>query len=123
MDPRTAKTPLFATDGISWVGLFAGPLAWVLDEEVGYFLADWSCRSGHRWATYAVSAGALALAGVGAAVSWHEARQQRAAGNVENRPPARMRFLALAGLLLCLLFGLVVLVDLAAKFYFDPCQR
>ena len=50
MDPRTAKTPLFVTDGISWIGLIAGPLAWGLDEEISYFLAGWSCHAGQRWA-------------------------------------------------------------------------
>lgn len=123
MDPRTAKRPLFATDGTSWLGLFAGPLAWVLDEQVSYALAGWSCHAGHRWATYAVSAAALALA-VGGGLPLHRVwRQQRAAGYADNRAPARAGFLALGGLLLCLLFGLVVLLDTAAKFAFDPCQR
>ena len=56
MDPRTAKTPLFVTDGISWLGLIAGPLAWALDEEISYALAGWSCHSQHRLLTHFVSA-------------------------------------------------------------------
>jgi len=123
MDPRTAKTPLFATDGISWVGLFAGPLAWAVDEEASYFLAGWSCQAGHRWATHGVSAAALALTVIGALVSWREWRERNGAGDSDNLAPARARFLTLSGLLLCLLFGAVVLIDGVAKFYFDPCQR
>ena len=72
MDPRTAKTPLFVTDGISWIGLIAGPLAWVLDEEISYFLAGWSCHAGHRWATHAVSAAALLLIIAGSVLSWRD---------------------------------------------------
>ena len=123
MDRRTAKTPLFAIDGVSWVGLSAGPLAWVFDEQVSYFLAGWSCPAGHRWATYAVSAAALALTVAGMLLSRQDWGGQPSAGDADNRSAARARFLGFVGLLLCLLFGLVVLVDAAAKFAFDPCQR
>jgi len=123
MDSRTAKTPLFVTDGISWIGLIAGPLAWVLDEEISYFLAGWSCHAGHRWATHAVSAAALLLIIAGSVLSWRDWQRRGMAGDIDNRAPARARFLALGGFMLCLLFGLVVLADALAKFIFDPCQR
>jgi hypothetical protein len=123
MDPRTAKTPLFVTDGISWIGLLAGPIAWAVDEEISYFLAGWSCQTGHRWATHGVSAAALALIIAGTLLSWRDWQRREAAGTVDNRAAARARFLGLGGFMLCLLFGLVVLADSFAKFMFDPCQR
>jgi hypothetical protein len=122
-DPRTAKTPLFATDGVSWLGLSAGPLAWFFDQQASYYLAGWSCRAGHHWATCTVTAAAFALALSGAIMSWRDWQRQGDAGDTDNRCPARARFFALSALLLCSLFGLVVLLDLAAKLNFDPCQR
>src|SRR5438094_5069689 len=121
-DLRTAKTPLFATDGISWLGLVAGPLAWALDLEISYALAGWSCQAGHRLATHGVSAAALLLIIAGGVLSWRDWRRRATAGDIDNRPPDRARFLSLGGFLLCLLFGLVVLADALAKFMFDPCQ-
>jgi len=122
MDPRTAKTPLFVTDGISWLGLIAGPLAWALDEEISYALAGWSCQGQHRLLTHFVSAAALALILAGAMLSWRD-WHRREVGTADNQPPSRARFLSLGGFLLCLLFGLAVVFDTVAKFYFDPCQR
>lgn len=122
-DLRTAKTPLFATDGISWIGLVAGPLAWALDEEISYALAGWSCQAGYRLATHVVSAAALLLIVAGCVLSWRDWRRRTGASDANNRPPDRARFLSLGGFMLCLLFGLVVLADAFAKFMFDPCQR
>jgi hypothetical protein len=123
MDPRTAKTPLFVADGISWIGLLAGPFAWALDEEISYFLIGWSCHAGRHWPTHGVSAAALLLIIAGSLLSWRDWRQRAGAGDTDNRAAARARFLALSGFMLCLLFGLVVLADAFAKFMFDPCQR
>lgn len=122
-DPRTAKSPLFATDGIAWIGLFAGPLAWAADEEISYALAGWSCAHGHRLLTHAVSAAALLLILAGALLSWRDWRRRQDAPVDRNHPAGRAHFLALGGFLLNLLFGMAVVIDAAAKFYFDPCQR
>lgn len=122
-DSRTAKTPLFVTDGISWVGLFAGPLAWVLDEEISYSLTDWSCKGGPHWPTHVVSGLAIALILTGIALSGRDWRRRAVAGTSANAPPDRARFLAIGGFTLCLLFGMAVMIDTVAKFYFDPCQR
>jgi hypothetical protein len=123
MDPRTAKSPLFVTDGISWLGLIAGPLAWALDEEISYALADWSCHAQRPLLTHLISVAALALIIAGAFLSWRDWRSRGSVGTVQNEPPARARFLSLGGFALCLLFGLAVLFDTVAKFCFDPCQR
>jgi hypothetical protein len=123
MDPRTAKTPLFVTDGISWLGLVAGPLAWALDEEISYALADWSCHAQRPLLTYFVSVAALALIIAGAFLSWRDWQRRSNLGTADNEPSARARFLSLGGFALCLLFGMAVAIDAVAKFYFDPCQR
>lgn len=123
MDPRTAKTSLFSSDGISWIGLVAGPLAWSIDEYASYPIVGWSCQVQRPLVTHGVTVVALALIIAGALLSWRKWRQQGAAAMDQNRPPARLRFLSLGSLLLCLLFGLAVLIDTAAKFAFDPCQR
>jgi hypothetical protein len=115
--------PLFPTRGLSWAGLVAGPLAWFLDQQLSYSLTPWSCRTGHSSLTYAVSAVALLLALAGAVLSRQAWQRQASAGDTGKNSPARARFFGLCGLLLCLLFGLTVLLDLAAKLAFDACQR
>ena len=122
-DPRTAKSPLFATDDIAWLGLFAGPLAWAADEGISYALAGWSCAHGQFLLTHAVSIAALLLIAAGAILSWRDWRRRRDIPVDRNQPESRAYFLALAAFLLNLLFGMVVVIDVAAKFYFDPCQR
>src|SRR5438128_4247813 len=111
MDPRTAKTPLFVTDGISWLGLVAGPLAWALDEEISYALAGWSCHAQRPLLTHFVSAAALALIIAGAILSWRDWQRRSNFGTADNEPPSRARFLSLGGFALYLLFGLAVAFD------------
>lgn len=119
----TAKKPLFATDDVSWTCLFAGPVAWFLDQEISYVLVPWSCDTGHRWPTHLVSLATLLLAIAGGVLGWRDWSRRRAASSEEGDAAGRTHFLALTGMLMCALFGLVILVEGIAKFYFDPCQR
>jgi hypothetical protein len=122
-DPRRAPTPLFATEGIAWTGLFAGPLAWVFDEMASYALVPYACNSGRAWPMQAVSLGCLLLLLTGALLAWRDWRRRQAAPPEENRPESRGHFLALVGFLLCLLFGFAIATDVVAKLLLDPCLR
>jgi hypothetical protein len=123
MDPRTGKQPFFAADDVSWFGLAAGPVAWALDQGVSYAMVPWACEGHHHLPLHVVSLAALLLAAAGAVMSGRDWRHRRRAGSEEDDAAGRGHFLALLGLLMCLLFGLVVLMEGVAKFYFDPCQR
>ncbi|HEY0526531.1 MAG TPA: hypothetical protein VGD08_24265 [Stellaceae bacterium] len=123
MERSTAKKPLFATDDVSWTCLFAGPVAWFLDQEVSYVLVPWSCDTGHLLPTHIVSLAALLLAITGGVLGWRDWSRRRRTSSEEGDADGRAHFLALTGMLMCALFGLVILVEGVAKFYFDPCQR
>jgi hypothetical protein len=123
MDPRTAKQPLFATDDVSWIGLVAGPLAWALDESVSYMIVPWACETHRHLPLHFVSLASLLLVAAGAVFAWRDWAKRRGVSSEREETEGRAHFVALLGLLLCLFFGLVVLAEGVAKFYFDPCQR
>jgi hypothetical protein len=123
MDSSTAKMPLLATDGVSWTGLFAGPLAWFLEQAVSYVLVPWSCDTGRHLPLHLVSPAALLLVLAGGVLSWRDWSRRRQASSEDAQADGRAHFLAATGLLMCALFALAVLMEGAATFYFDPCQR
>jgi len=84
-----------------WMGVFAGPVAWGLDESVSYSLAPTACAAGAKLPLHLVSLAALALALAGlfaAASAWRRVGGERDAG--EGPVRGRRRFMALSGLLL-----------------------
>jgi hypothetical protein len=123
MDSRTAKTPLLATDGVSWTGLFAGPLAWFFHQSIGYVLVPWSCGTGRHLPLHLLSAAMLLLVLMGGVLSWRDWSRRREASSEDPQAAGRAHFLAATGLLMCALFALAILLQAAATFYFDPCQR
>ena len=123
MDPRTRKQPLFATDDVSWLGLAAGPLAWALDQGLSYAMVPWACAAHRHLPLHLVSLVALLLAGAGGVAAWRDWKRRQDVSSESADADGRAHFLALLGMLMCLLFGLVVLMEGVAKFYFDPCQQ
>lgn len=115
MDRRAASPPHPFAHGMPWAGLVAGPLAWILDQQISYMLVPWACDAGRHLPIYLVSAATLLLAAGGAVIAARTWRRQNGGGWVG--------FIAPLGFLLSLLFCLVVLLDAFAKFYFDPCLR
>jgi hypothetical protein len=123
MDSHIAKTPLLATDGVSWTGLFAGPLAWFLHQAINYVLVPWSCDTGRHLPLHLVSAAMLLLVSAGGILSWRDWSRRRQISSEDAQAAGRAHFLAATGLLMCALFALAILMQVAATFYFDPCQR
>jgi hypothetical protein len=123
VDPRTKPSPLFATDEVSWIGLTAGPLAWMLAHGLNYALVPWACGTRHMLPLHLVSLAALLLAILGAGVAWRDWRQHRKISSESADSAGRAHFIALLAFGSCLMFGLVVLIEGLGQFYFDPCQR
>ena len=91
--------------------VLAGPFAWILQLAVSYPLAQLAC-SGHvsnqpPWALHAISAGALAAVCAGASMTW----KMRDVDGHE-----RYRFMVVLSLLMCALFGLVVVATWLPQF-------
>ena len=122
--PDTGKTPLFATDGARLSSVFIGMFAIAFDQEVSYFIVEWSCGARAHWPTFAVSAVALVIALAGAYIAWRDLRAvPTGASASDGTADGRNRFLALLGLMLSGFFALAIVFEAIAKFFFDPCQR
>src|SRR5918911_2550295 len=72
--PGSGKAPLFATDGARLSSIFLGMVAIGLDQEVSYFLVEWSCAARAHWPSFALSAVALLIALAGVAIAWRDLR-------------------------------------------------
>ena len=122
--PGSGKAPLFATDGVRLGSIFLGMFAIALDQEVSYFIVEWSCGARAHWPTFAVSAVALLIALTGVWIAWRDLRAVPAgAAAADGTAGGRNRFLALLGLMLSGFFALAIVFETLAKFFFDPCQR
>jgi hypothetical protein len=124
MKERTDRPPLSATDGVTWSGLFGGPLVWFVSQQASYALVPWACHGGPLVAIHLVNLAALLLVAGAGAMAWRDWR--RAGPDVSDElaaPAGRARFLGLVGLMLCGLFGLAIVAQTAGAFFFGPCER
>jgi hypothetical protein len=113
---REAEEGGGADDVALWVGCFAGPFAFAVDEAASYALAPTACAAGAKLPLHLVALGAfvVALAGLGAARrAWRRLREP--AGPVDapvdpamDPAPGRRRFMALSGLILSAGFALAI---------------
>jgi hypothetical protein len=107
---------------VLWVAILAGPLAWLLDLELSYALANRACESGSRAAYALTSLVAAALAGAAGWTAWREL-QRAAGGDTQGaREIDRSRFLAIAGVAFSAGFLLLILGNLVPKLLLDPCR-
>ncbi len=85
-----------------WLGVFAGPVAWALDETVSYSLAPTACATGEKLPLHLASIAAFALALVGLLAAMAAGRAWRRIDGESAGDPAsgRRRFMALSGILL-----------------------
>jgi hypothetical protein len=122
--------------GALWFGLLVPPLAWSAQELVGYGLAARACVSGRRhllaiapglgMAELIVSGAALVLAVIAvitAGLSWRRSDPDRSAAVRASLGTAgeRSRFMAMAGMLLGMLFLLAILMNAGGYFLVSPC--
>lgn len=106
-----------------FLGLAAGPAAWIMQLLLGYGVSSYACFPSHapyltspppgwageRAALMAVNLTGLALIGAGLYAALSTWRETRAASPAPPAAPAR--FLALAGVLACGLFMVAILAD------------
>jgi hypothetical protein len=124
MEERFASPPLTASGSATWAGVFGGPLAWFASQQVSYALVPWACHGGPPIAIHLTNLAALAAVLFAGALAWRDLRRAGRQVSDEGAPPeGRQRFLGLVGLILCLLFGPVIVAQTIGAFFFDPCQR
>lgn len=110
-----------------WIGMLAGPLAWAALLETNYVLSYVACEQRRTWMLHLTAAIALALVAGGAGLSWRAAPPPGDDG--EHLPSfdpvetavVRARFMAIAGLVLCAWFALVIVATEIPVLVLKPC--
>jgi len=105
-----------------WLGVLGAPAVWGLQLSVGYAMPPSLCHLGSRWPEWLLHIICLALALIGAGMSY---RQYASIGGKpdepEGGPVARRRFLGALGTVVGLLFAMVIIAQSLPSFFFDPC--
>jgi hypothetical protein len=124
MGERESRHPsMLATDNVSWLGILAGPVAWIVDQGMSYVLASPACISGRMSWQYAISGISLALIAAGLRANWRDLRRHHDDDDRADDRGGRGRFVILVTTALTLLFGMVVVGDIMAKLVIAPCLR
>lgn len=96
-----------------WYGVFAGPVAWALDEQASYFMVQTACDSGRPLLLHLASLLCFLAAVVGIFLSWRAwTRLRGEEGQVSTSQglptESRRLFQALFGMVLSTGFALVI---------------
>jgi hypothetical protein len=104
-------------------GVLLPPFAWLLDLQVSYSLVKWACANDRSWILFVTPIASLTLIAVAGVMSWSSWNLARPTAREDGeRPVDRSYLLALSGLALTALFGLLVLVSLAPRAVLSPCE-
>src|SRR4051794_27295319 len=106
-----------------WAGVLAGPVAFALDEEISYAVTQNACSTGDHVFLHLASLLALCLIAAGAVSAWRVfVRLPAGADQTRGGEWDRSRFMAIAGLVLCLIFTLFVIAEAVPRFILGPCD-
>jgi hypothetical protein len=104
-------------------GLLLPMLAWAIDLQASYALVKWVCATSWYAAIWLVPAGSLSLVAIAAQQSW--ACLQRLRGDADldgSRMQDRSYFLALSGLAMSALIGLLILDSMFTRTWLNACE-
>lgn len=105
-----------------WLGVLSGPAGWALNQLVGYALVKPACASDAGAKLLIVSALALAIILAGGAISWSCLTRLRDANQAGGGVEDRSLLLAVTGVALNALLGLLVLTAAVSPFFLSPCE-
>jgi hypothetical protein len=105
-----------------WFGVFAGPVAWLIDLQISHSAANRACMSGDRL-PYALTSiiGALIVAFAGF-VAWRQLQALAEADAQGAFEADRNRFLAITGIAFSAGFLLLLLGNLVPKLMLGLCD-
>ncbi len=103
-------------------GMLAAPVAWLLHLVVSYAIVETTCEHGAYWLHHLVTLLALLLVLPGGWAAWKE--WSVTPKDVEDAPRGRHRthFLAIAGMVNTVFFGLIILLAWSAAIVVGPCD-
>ena len=108
-----------------WAGVLGSPIAWAIQFELTYMLVPWVCTHHNRWLLPLLHIAFLALSVLGGVVSWRDWQRvgQTMPHSQDEETVGRTRFLAALGVMSAALFSLLIVAQLAASFFLDPCRK
>ncbi|HKI04353.1 MAG TPA: hypothetical protein VKK31_20415 [Thermoanaerobaculia bacterium] len=121
-DPRESHVE--RRDVLLWLGVLAGPLAWILSEQLSYALTPTACASKSELLLHLASLAPLLLAAAGGALAWSRWKGL-AEGSTEKGDPegSRERFMAISGMAACAFFALVIVATWVPNLVLGACER
>jgi len=107
---------------LQWMGFLGGPMVWAGAFFLSYALVPTICQRGGIWILQVIPlTGFFLILGAGG-VSWRNWTRLAGEGDDPERRVERARFMALAGLVLSVGFGLVMAAQLIPTFAIHPCR-
>lgn len=107
-----------------WYGVLIGPLVFGFDLLVSYSLVPHACSTGHHYVLHVLTFASLLVVGTGLLSSWR--LYQRVPGEMPERGDvlmSRVRFLALAGILLSSFSAILIIANAVPRFVLSPCDQ
>ena len=106
------------------LGVVAGPIAMLANEELIYVTNMWACGTGKQLAMHVVPLICLAVALGAGVLAWRDwVRVGRGVEDEAATVDSRSRFLALTGMAVSALSALIILAQWLAIFVFAACMR
>lgn len=125
MQPGTEPHAAPPRDLLLWAGILAGPVLWLIAQQVNYLLVYWARAGGASgWLSAVAISCALLSAGsaAGCAVQWRRAR-----GHIGGLSPGghwrRVAFMAALGALLSAFFAVAIVAFGLPPAFIAPDQR
>lgn len=105
-----------------WFGVLSGPAAWAFNQLVGYALVKPSCVGGSPVPLLTVSGLALLLVATGTWSSWSCLAKLGSRNLAGGTQEDRSYFMAIAGIGLNLLLGLLILTAAVPPLLLNTCE-
>ena len=105
-----------------WLSLAAGPLAWMIDQGVGYPMVKPSCADGSDWPLMALSVVALGISTVGGSLGWMSLVRLRGARDDGGAKVDRSYFVAILAFGFNVLAALLIIAAAIPIFFLSPCE-
>jgi hypothetical protein len=106
------------------LGVVAGPIAMLVNEELIYVTNMWACGTGKQLAMHVVPLICLVITIGAGLLAWRDwVRVGRGVEDEAATVDSRSRFLALTGMAVSALSALIILAQWLAIFVFGACMR
>ena len=106
-----------------WTGILAAPIAWALDEGIGYSLVPHACSTGHGYVLHVTSALCLLVAAVAFLIAFRMFILVPPSSTEDGGDPSsRSRFMAIAGMISSAVFFMVMIAEAIPRFILSACD-